>query len=113
MPFRYNVVDLCPEAYNLLSNPEALYEALGYDEELFYETFEMTPDDIAAFQQKLRRWGDLIPSSWSGADVYVVPDEILEWNENGLLLDLNEMVCDGETGGFHVLTLSTEEWGFL
>ena len=113
MPFTYNVVTLCPDGYNILSDYNSLIEELGYDEESFYESFEMTAADVAAFKNKLRYWPDLIPSDWTAQDAYVIPPDILEWNENGLLLDINDFICEGETGSYVVLTLSTEAWAIL
>lgn len=114
MPYSYDVFDICPEGYNLLSNLELLAVELGYpDVDDMLSTYEMTASDIAAFKTKLKYWPDLIPSGWGTPDTYVVPIDLLTDEENALSLDLNEYVCNGETGAYHVLTLSTEAWGML
>ena len=108
-----NCLNLCPEAYELLSSPTAVYDALGYDEETFFDCFEMDAAAIAAFKAKFKYWPDVVPPEWGTDDSYIIPADLMDWNEDGLLLDLNDMVCDGETGGYYVFLLSTEGWGMM
>lgn len=114
MPFTYDVMDICPDGYNLLSSPDLLASELGYaDAEEMLETYEMSSTDLAALKNKLKYWPDLIPSGWGTRDVYVIPIDYMTDEENMLILDMNDMVCNGETGGYNVLTLSYEAWGFI
>ena len=114
MAFKYNVVDICPNAYDLLSNLESLANELGYaDVDEMLSTYEMTASDIATFKNKLKYWPDLIPSGWGTPDLYVIPNDMMTGEENGLLSDLNNVICNGETGGFNVLIFSYEAWGMF
>ena len=111
----YDCTDLCPEGYNLLANPLALMQAMGYDdEESFFDTYEMTASDIAALRAKLKYWNDVIPSGYGTCDCYVMATEVMTSEENNLLLDMElEGICEENIGGYYVFLLSTEDWGML
>ena len=111
---QYDCFDICPEFYNLIQNPSALAEALGCaDAEDMLELYEMTTSDLDVLKNKLKYWNDVVPSGYERKDVYIVPNDILTWQEDMLLLDANEIICNGENGGYNVFTLSTEAWGML
>ena len=114
MARQYDCFDICPSFYNLLSTPEVLAQELGYaDAEDMYETYEMTASDLAALKDKLKYWNDIVPSGYERKDAYIVANEVLTWQEDMLLLDANEIICDGMNGEYNVFLLSTEDWGML
>lgn len=116
MARQYDCTDICPEGYNLLANPTALAQAMGFGDNLekFCATYEMTIADIAAFRAKFKYWNDAIPSGYGTCDCYVLPIDSMTDQENMLLLDIEaEAVCDEHTGGYYVFLLSTEDWGMI
>ena len=111
---QYDCMDICPSFYNLISTPDLLAEELGYsDAEEMYDTFEMTAADLAALKNKLKYWNDVVPKKYGEQDAYIVPIDLLTDPENMLLLDANDVICDGMNGGYNVFLLSTEDWGMI
>lgn len=112
---QYDCMDLCPEGYSLLSNPTALAEAMGYDDlNDFCDVYEIEVGDIAVWRNKFKYWNDIVPSGYGTCDCYIIATEVMTWQENMIILDMElEDICDDNIGGYHVFLLSTEGWGMM
>lgn len=106
---------ICPAAYNLLSNPDALFDVLGCaDEDEFYEWYELTRADILNLHAKFKYWKKEIPNSPYSGDCYVIPADIVSEMgiADGLLNDLCDLECESGLD-YQVLYFSTEDWQII
>ena len=115
---QYECYTLCPEAYNLLSNPTALAEALGYENvDEFYESFFMDnrEEDLNNFRANFKPWNQEVPGGYGSSSCYIIPAQMVlekEYLVDGLVCDINEAIC-GEGCDYHTFLLSTEDWQII
>ena len=83
MARQYDCMDICPEAYQMLSNPSALCEALGCEDlETLLDLYEMTEPELAAFKAKWKHWDSVVPPKYGSQDVYIIPIDMMSDPEN-------------------------------
>ena len=115
---QYDCLLLCPEAYNLLSNPTSLADVLGYDNvDEFYECFFMDnkETDLNDFKSNFKLWNQEVPGEYGYNSCYIIPVQMaLEktYLADGLICDLNDAVC-GEDCDYRTFLLSAERWEII
>ena len=104
----YSVKTICPEAYELLDDAQAMAEAWGYEtEEEFFEDWGITQSQLTALKSKFHPWSEIAPGT-QDRDVYAcLTDDWVSADLEHIVAILTDE-CDPSTINVTTIYFSTE-----